>query len=1542
MSMDKKKAPPAKAAASTPSPNQTTPEPIPARTPPLFRKIDWLTFAITTLLVWIGYYCTLAPDLTLEDSGELAVASLYAGIPHPPGYPVWTIYTWLWANFLPFNNIAWRVALGEATAGAFACGLLALLVSRGSSMLMEGIPDLKTIGQRWESAICVVSGFVAGLLLGFNGYMWSQSVIVEVYSFSVLSLVAVLLFLLRWVYAPHQNRYLYLAFFMYGICVNNHQSLLPIAMGIEALLIAVKPSLGREFLFWNVMIYLACLVIGPTLLVGNPMVFLFFNIVGITSTVVWIWLAVTTKIKAVEIGRNLLMVLALGYLALIFGIATNYITGFENSGGLLVVIHLVGLAAIAGFVKLTLATRKFPKDWVASILAGLAFSAGMAFYLYMALAGMSNPPMQWGYPRTLEGFIHAFTRGQYEKISPTPLDHFIVTYSKQLLMYLDGLDNEFNLVCVLIAIGVFLFYRQMQKRERSWIIGLSGIFLCLGPMLVFLLNPPPDRQARELIRVFFTASHVVVSIGVGYGLALFASFLATHYQSFRRVALMGGLVAVDLALFALAVETYSQLGGAPAPGQELFLGGLVKFMFVLLTITCIGMAVFRLIRSADSLRTELKPLLALSGIGLACLLVAVVLFISPETGVEAQSMLGFAKLTAVLVAAFCLFFSTHQGPASDRLVFRAVARVIMLFSLLLTLIVLFGNSLNPVGLLAFLKTLAIAFTPGQSAGPVLANLLLFGLTLAFLVGVIVWRTRAPLTLILLVFAAVPLQSYMAHWADNEQHEHLFGYWFGHDMFTPPFKGKDGKPLYPEMARDAILYGGTDPGRFCPTYMIFCESFTPANCKPRDPNFDRRDVYIITQNALADGTYLNYIRAHYNRSAQKVRGLDTPFFQDLFRGPSEREKRWETNWLARAVAPLDRFFTHLGESIEKERRAGTSFFKTSDFLDLNSLAAKLRQPTNGIEKQLAGELSPDTRALLAGGDQKALARALAKDFNRILEKGLYDDRAMATNLDLEWNATFRWEAAVDERGRAAQQGPVAAQRAVATEAAAKQQLDRIKADLAQQAAQIETQLTEAGIPLTPRLKAFILETPQSFTRIRLARQLLEAAFPKEIAVSIGGVYPDLEMHIASPQESAQCFQEYLADAQRRLQNNQLKPGEDVKIVDNRVQVSGQVAVMAINGLLTKVMFDMNPHNEFYVEESFPLDWMYPHLTPFGVIMKINRQPLKSLPEEVFEKDHEFWSQYSERLIGNWITYDTPVSNIVQFVEKVYLRHDWSGLNDGQRKFARDDQGQKAFSKLRSSIGGVYAWRINPVNPPPVEYRPKTEAEVRRIYKEADFTFKQAFAFCPYSPEAVFRYINLLVQPPAPLPPRLDDALLIAETAQKLDPYNGQITALINNLREWKKRIGSADTLKLEEKVRANPTDFNAALSLAFQYLQAQQFDRAYALLDGVVNNPKVDAPTLMTIVEWYRQLKNIPKIETVMARMVQLQPQAAEAWYDLASIRTSLGRPAEGLAALSHALNISNARRATNPSAIDLVAEARKDARFAPLHASPEFQKLVPQ
>ena len=125
--------------------------------------MDWITFLVTAILVLIGYLLTLAPDLTLEDSGELAVGSMYAGVPHPPGYPVWTLYTWLFTKLLPFSNIAFRVSVSSAVAAAASAGLVGLLVSRGSSMILEGVDLFKDLEKRWENPLCLVSGIVSGL-----------------------------------------------------------------------------------------------------------------------------------------------------------------------------------------------------------------------------------------------------------------------------------------------------------------------------------------------------------------------------------------------------------------------------------------------------------------------------------------------------------------------------------------------------------------------------------------------------------------------------------------------------------------------------------------------------------------------------------------------------------------------------------------------------------------------------------------------------------------------------------------------------------------------------------------------------------------------------------------------------------------------------------------------------------------------------------------------------------------------------------------------------------------------------------------------------------------------------------------------------------------------------------------------------------------------------------------------------------------------------------------------------------------------------------
>jgi thioredoxin-like negative regulator of GroEL len=1380
---------------------------VPGPVPPLFRRLDWLAMAITFGVVWAVYLLTLAPELTLEDSGELVTGAFYAGIPHPPGYPVWTIYSWLWTALLPIGNMAWRVSVGQAFSGAMACGLLTLMVSRGSSMLMEGIEELKGMTGKWESAICLISAVAAGLLLGLDGFMWRESVVVNrIAVTSVPWYLSVLICLLRWIYAPHQLRYAYWAAFLFGLCITLHQSLIVAALGIEVAIAAGNPRLGRDAFLGNFIIYLAdylILAITGDHMFHNigvkPGLLFLFNAIGIGSLVASIWLAVRTK-----------------------GLGTCW--------------------------KPVL------------IMAGL-WMLGVSFYLYMAVSGMTNPPMQWGYPRTVEGFFHAISRGQYEQPNPTNLITEPLRFLSQLGMLIEGAAAEFTWVYLFIALVPFVFFFRMQKREKAWMIALTAMYVCLGGLLMMLLNPTPDKASADLIKVFLCSSHTVVACLIGYGLALTAAFMATHYQKFRLWGLAGGVVAVVLALFYLWDTT----------GKHYF------------------------------------------------------------------------------------------GPA------------------------------GVISVSELPHWIARAFAPNQYGLPIYASLLLVAIALAFVLALVVYRQRGPLFITLSLFAAMPLYSGLSHWFDANQRNHWFGYWFGHDMFTPPFKGADGKPLYPEMTKDAVLYGGTDPGRFCPTYTIFCESFTPHHCQPlQDQHFDRRDVYIITQNALADGTYLCYIRAHYNRSAQ----IDPPFFRELLR-TALKDKEYQTNVLARAVAPLDRFFTALGDRVEKRRRTYTSWFANKDFVELPAFVAKLRpgQQQDPLSKYLYENLSTSTQQLLAGpGNEARLRRSLAEDLNRLLEREL--------KIKQHLKAKKQAKDAVDQ------------------EIADGSTSDRLRKKQEELGSQI-AELSKTGplyeperfkqVQLSEYLTDFIKENPQSWTRIRLNRLLLEAAYPKEIARSLGGVYPDREIYIASPDDSQRCFQEYMADAQRRMQAGQLKPGEDVKIIDNRVQVSGQVAVMNINGLLTKVMFDHNPKSEFFVEESFPLDWMYPHLTPFGIIMKINRQPLSSLTEDILDRDHQFWRQFSKRLTGDIVDYDTPIKKITEWIEKTYLRYNFEGFT-GDRKFIHDDDAQKSFSKLRSSIGGIYAWRLSPQCPP--EYRPKSNAEYQRLLKETDFAFRQAFAFCPYSPEAVFRYAQLLLQLQ-----RFDDALLVAETCLKLDPYNGQVRGLMESVRSYKQQTAGLEQArsafqKMEDEVRKNPKDFQAAFNLAGAYLQMQQTNRAVEVLEGVLNSPQADAtayrglvqayvsfgnrpglqktvdkleallranpansqaaiglaegyhhlqkndlaiqtldkvfndPNLdanavLGIAQAYAALGNVAKLEAALERLTKVMPASPEGWYDLAVLKSGLGKPTEALTALRKALDLSAKRLQQDPKARDLLANARKEERFGPLRQSPEFQKLVP-
>ena len=440
------------------------------QTPHFFGRTDWLSFGLTTVLVLAVYLFTLAPDVTLDSSGILSVGAMYAGVPHPPGFPVWTIYAHLF-TLLPFSNVAWRVALSSAVAGALTSGGIALMVSRGGTLLVEAISLPAKIRLEELRALRVVSSCVAGMAFGFDGGFWCTAVNAEPWPLSLLLLAAVLCLLMRWVQTPCMWRYLYGASFVYGLTLTNSQILLAAALGLQLMVMFRYGRLIRETCMANTVLFLAGLAAQRA-----------------------------------------------GYLEIV--------SVHEGELNILrVIFFLVGIGSIVTCTVLIVRTRRLFTEWKAVAVCGVMFLLGLAAYLYEPIASMTNPPVNWAYTRTAEGFVHLLTRGQYEKLQPTAQ---LARFLEQLQMCLEVTLAKFGFVYVLVALVPFYYLRRLSVPCKQWMFGLLAVYASLAFCLPIVLNPSQDRSSREFFMVCCSASHLALAIWTGYGLVALGVLFTRH------------------------------------------------------------------------------------------------------------------------------------------------------------------------------------------------------------------------------------------------------------------------------------------------------------------------------------------------------------------------------------------------------------------------------------------------------------------------------------------------------------------------------------------------------------------------------------------------------------------------------------------------------------------------------------------------------------------------------------------------------------------------------------------------------------------------------------------------------------------------------------------------------------------------------------------------------------------------------------------------------------------------------------------------------
>jgi hypothetical protein len=267
----------------------------------------------------------------------------------------------------------------------------------------------------------------------------------------------------------------------------------------------------------------------------------------------------------------------------------------------------------------------------------------------------------------------------------------------------------------------------------------------------------------------------------------------------------------------------------------------------------------------------------------------------------------------------------------------------------------------------------------------------------------------------------------------------------------------------------------------------------------------------------------------------------------------------------------------------------------------------------------------------------------------------------------------------------------------------------------------------------------------------------------------------QIHLPTTTDVQKAIGDYKADALRRLKHDQefptrprlLRPGEDVRVVNGEAQMNNQVSVMAIHDRLVKLILERNPKPEFYLEESFPLESIYPNLSPHGLIFKLNHEPVKALTSAMLDADHAFWTRECQPMLGNWLKPETSLSNVCHFAETIYGRKEWSDFG-GDKTYVTNEFATKAFSKLRVSIAGLYNWRL----------KNKMEADdPRRLQAEADYAFRQAFAMCPTSLEVVFRYLDFLMAQG-----EVENSVILVSTAHMLAPDNQLLQTVLAQVRK----------------------------------------------------------------------------------------------------------------------------------------------------------------
>lgn len=138
------------------------------------------------------------------DSGDMVTASVIGGVPHPPGYPLYTALGWILTR-LPFSTPAFAVGLLSSVPHALAVFLVYLTTYR---LTKRVLPSL-----------------LSALVLAGNYLFFLYSVTPEVFGMFDFFVALELYLFVRW-YQTKNSSFAYIISFVFGLSLSHHHVML--------------------------------------------------------------------------------------------------------------------------------------------------------------------------------------------------------------------------------------------------------------------------------------------------------------------------------------------------------------------------------------------------------------------------------------------------------------------------------------------------------------------------------------------------------------------------------------------------------------------------------------------------------------------------------------------------------------------------------------------------------------------------------------------------------------------------------------------------------------------------------------------------------------------------------------------------------------------------------------------------------------------------------------------------------------------------------------------------------------------------------------------------------------------------------------------------------------------------------------------------------------------------------------------------------------------------------------------------------------------